>query len=192
MGKTESIVMLMDVSGSLEENNRRIEHLYKNDHHILIGTAFNLCKDKEKAEDLVQELYLYLGEKIRTKLWWGKGFNRMYCVNFLQSRWINKVKRDSKINYKGEIGDEICDSEYDYESDEKLNNSYQSLLSELDKLRSSSIWASSGIFKMYWIDEPEETLAGISKKLKLSNSTVFLHIKKIKNHLKDNLDNPFE
>lgn len=178
-------------SGSWEENNKRIEYLYKNDHHILFGTAYNLCKDKERAEDLVQELYLYLSEKIRSNLWYDKGFNRMYCVNFIQSRFINKVKRDSKITYKGEIKDELEDREYDFGSDEKLDNSYGEVLKQLDELRASPMWASSGIFKMYWIDEPEETLAGISKKLKLSNSTVFLHIKKIRTHLKNNIQNPF-
>ena len=179
-------------SGSIEENNKRIEYLYTNDHHILFGTAYNLTKNKEKAEDLVQELYLYLAHPIRTKLWYGKGFNRMYCVNFLQSRWINKVKRDSKIQYRESISDDIEDSEYNIEKDEKINKCYDSVLNELDELRKSPMWASSGIFKMYWIDEPEETLAGISKKLKLSNSTVFLNIKKIKTHLKNKLDNPFE
>lgn len=179
-------------SGSIEENNKRIAHLYNNDHHILIGTAFNLSKDRDKAEDLVQELYLYLAEKVRPKLWYGKGFNRMYCVNFLQSRWINKIKRDSKIQYRESITDEIEDIEYNWEKDQRLQRGYEEVLSELDSLRKTTMWCSSAIFKMYWIDEPDETLAGISKKLKLSNSTVFLNIKKIKGHLKDNLDNPFQ
>lgn len=182
----------MDKTGSLEENNKRIEHLYKNDHHILYGTAYNLCKNKEKAEDLVQELYLYLADPIRPQLWYGEGFNRMYCVNFIQSRWINKAKRDNKIQYRDTITDDTIDTEYDYDTDLKLSKGYDSVLAELDSLRKSPMWASSGIFKMYWIDEPDETLAGISNKLKLSNSTVFLHIKKIKTHLKNNLDNPFD
>lgn len=180
------------ISGSWEENNRRIEHLYKNDHHILFGTAFNLTKDKEKAEDLVQDLYTYLAEEVRMKIWYGEGFNRMYCVNFLQSRWINKTKRDKKIGYKSEILDDSIDEIYNEEEDMKIETAYEGVLSQLDQLRASKMWASAGIFKMYWIDEPEETLAGISNKLKLSNSTVFLHIKKIKSHLKDNLDNPFK
>lgn len=179
-------------SGSWEENNKRIEHLYKNDHHILFGTAYNLTKNKEKAEDLVQELYLYLAEQVRPKIWYGKGFNRMYCVNFLQTRWINKVKRDSKINYGGKIDDDREEIPYDEEKDKQIQKGYEDVLKELDILRVSKMWASAGIFKMYWIDEKDETLAGISKKLKLSNSTVFLNIKKIKNHLKDNLDNPFK
>jgi len=52
-------------SGSYEENTIRLDTLYKKHHKLFIGTAYNLSKDEDRAADLVQDLYLYLGEKVR-------------------------------------------------------------------------------------------------------------------------------
>ena len=52
------------------ENNKRLETLYKQSHNWLIAVAYNLCKDKEVADELVGELYLYFAEKCNPSLWY--------------------------------------------------------------------------------------------------------------------------
>lgn len=181
-------------SGSMIENNKRLEVLYKESHQKLLGVAFNSSKHQESAEDLVGELYCYLGEKPRPALYWKNSFNIFYCVKFIQSRWINKAKRDNKIKYNNENITEYhneADREYDVEWDEKIAGAYNDILDELDNMSKTSQWVSAKLMKMYWIDEPDETLEGISKKIKISNSTVFKHIKLAKGHLKNNIKNPF-
>jgi predicted transcriptional regulator len=44
---------------------------------------------------------------------------------------------------------------------------------------------------MYAFDK-EMTFEKLASELKLSKSTVYLNCKKVKKHLKDNLDNPFK
>ena len=78
------------------ENNRRLELLYKQSHNWLIAVAYNLSKDKEVADELVGELYLYLAEKCNPALWYLNSFNLMYAHSFLKSRFLNKIKSDKR------------------------------------------------------------------------------------------------
>ena len=54
-------------SGSMQENTQRLGVLYTKHHQWLLGTAYNISKKQEFAEDLVGELYCYLGEKVNPK-----------------------------------------------------------------------------------------------------------------------------
>jgi len=73
-----------------DENRRRLENLYKESHSWLMAVAFNTSKDRDIANELVSELYLYLAEKINPSLWWGdNSMNLMYCHAFIKTRYIN-------------------------------------------------------------------------------------------------------
>lgn len=181
-------------SGSMIENNKRLEVLYRDSHQKLLGIAFNSCKHQEMAEDLVGELYCYLGEKPRQTLYWKNSFNIFYCVKFIQSRWINKAKRDTKVKYNNEhvkVYHNEADNEYNFDWDTKIDTAYNEVIQTISDMEKTSQWVSAKLYKMYWIDEPDETLEGISKKIKISNSTAFKHIKLAKQHLKNNIKNPF-
>jgi hypothetical protein len=78
------------------ENNKRLEVLFKNSNDWLMACAMNISKDKEIAEELVSELYLYLADKPNPSLWYLTSFNLKYCYMFLQSRFINRVKYDGR------------------------------------------------------------------------------------------------
>ena len=178
-------------SGSYEENTIRLDTLYKKHHKLFIGTAYNLSKDQDRAEDLVQDLYLYLAEKVREKIWYRDSFNVFYCINFLQSRFLNKIKRDKKFHYKAVIEDTLIDSEYDDTFDTKLDEAYDKVLVEISELKKSPQFASAMLYELYWITNPDDTLKQISDKINISNSTSFSHIKKVKEHLKSIIKNPF-
>ena len=179
-------------TGSMQENNDRLEVLYRKHHKLFMGTAYNITKNEVVAEDLVGDLYVYLGEKTREKLWFKDSFNLLYCINFLQTRWLNKVKRDKKISYSADIKDTIIDTDYNTEFDERLDKAYEEVINEVKALQNTNMWTSAKLYSLFWIDNPNMTLKELSQMIGISNSTSFIHIKKVKEHLKNNIQNPFK
>lgn len=175
-----------------KENTKRLETLYNESHQWLLAATFNIVKDKETAEDLVSELYCYLGEKVRPNLWWGKSFNVMYCYAFVKSRFLNKIKRDKKIQYQADNPQtNEPDTEYDIEFDNKIEDTYNEVVAELKRMEFTKQWASSKLFQMYAFDE-NMTLEKLASEIKISKSTAFLNCKKTKVHLKNTIQNPFK
>lgn len=171
------------------ENNKRLDVLYRKSHNWLIAVAFNLSKDKEVADELVGELYLYLAEKCNPAIWYLDSFNLMYAHAFISSRFYNKIKAGKRNVELSDTYDEV-EEEYDTDSDEKIDNTYNQMVDELKRLERTRLWAPSKIYQMYAFDS-EMTFEKLASELKLSKSTVYLNCKKVKKHLKDNLDNPF-
>lgn len=181
--------MRMIDSGSLEETSRRLGVLYNNHHDWLIAVAYNQSKDLNISKDLVQELYLYLGEKQNPKLYFNDSFNLLYCYNFISSRFINFIKRENKTTYVSEWKDRQ-DNVYDIEEDKKLQHAYDSIKKELDNLKTTKLWSSARIYELYAFSDV--TMEELSKKIGISKSTTFLNIKKIKDYLQNKIDNPFD
>ncbi len=171
------------------ENNKRLDVLFRNSHGWLSAVAFNLSKDKEVADELVGELYLYLAEKCNPALWYLNSFNLMYCHAFLNSRFLNRIKAAKRNVQLSDSYDEV-EAEYDVDADAKVEDVYNKMVDELKRLERTRLWAPSKIYQMYAFDK-EMTFEKLAAELKLSKSTVYLNCKKIKKHLKDNLDNPF-
>jgi DNA-directed RNA polymerase specialized sigma24 family protein len=171
------------------ENNKRLDVLFRNSHGWLSAVAFNLSKDKEVADELVGELYLYLAEKCNPALWYLNSFNLMYCHAFLNSRFLNRIKAAKRNVPLSDTYDEV-ENEYDVDADEKVEDVYNKMVDELKRLERTRLWAPSKIYQLYAFDK-EMTFEKLASELKLSKSTVYLNCKKIKKHLKDNLDNPF-
>ena len=171
------------------ENNKRLDVLFRNSHGWLSAVAFNLSKDKEVADELVGELYLYLAEKCNPALWYLNSFNLMYCHAFLNSRFLNRIKAAKRNVQLSDSYDEV-ETEYNVDADEKIDDVYNKMVDELKRLERTRLWAPSKIYQMYAFDK-EMTFEKLASELKLSKSTVYLNCKKIKKHLKDNLDNPF-
>lgn len=178
----------MNSTGSFDENTKRIETLYKNHHNWLESVAWNLSKDKDVTQDLVQELYLYLSNKVNSNLWYLDSFNLKYCHSFLQSRYINLVKRENKNVYPQRWRDKE-DTPYDTEWDEKIDQTYESVEKEIKRLQTTPLWASAKIYELYTFNKT--TMEELSKEVGISKSTTFLNIKKIKDHLRENIANPF-
>ena len=171
------------------ENNKRLEVLFRKSHGWLSAVAFNLAKDKEVADELVGELYLYLGEKCNPSLWYLDSFNLMYAHAFLNSRFLNRIKAAKRNVPLSDSYDDV-DTEYDVDADEKVEDVYNKMVDELKRLEKTRLWAPSKIYQMYAFDS-EMTFEKLASELKLSKSTVYLNCKKIKKHLKDNLNSPF-
>jgi RNA polymerase sigma factor (sigma-70 family) len=179
-------------SGSIEEVNIRLTNLHNNHHKWLYACAYNQSKDTRVSEDLVQELYLYLATKRNPKLFYNDSFNLLYCHNFIRSRYINFIKRENKTSLISETPSERIDKEdsvYDIEYDKKLHHAYDMIKEELERLSKTKMWSSSKLYELYAFSEL--TMEELSTEIGLSKSTVFLNIKKIKEHLKEVINNPF-
>lgn len=173
----------------INENKQRIDVLYKKHHKWLLSVAVNITADKDIAEELVGELYLYLLEKNNPALWYLDSFNLMYLRSFIKSRYINKLKVDNRMDTFSKKY-ETEDEEYDVEWDMKLENTYNQIVDELRDLERTKMWASSRLAQMYFFDT-DMTLEKLANNIKISKSTAFLNVKKIKTHLKNNIENPF-
>ena len=171
------------------ENNRRLETLYNQSHNWLIAVAYNLCKDKEIADELVGELYLYLAEKCNPSLWYLNSFNLMYLHSFIRSRYFNRIKADKRKTEFTEANDDVVE-EYDTDWDKKLEDAYNDVVSELKNMERTRAWASSKLYQLYAFDKGM-TLERLAGEIGISKSTAFLQTKKAKIHLRNTLKNPF-
>lgn len=178
------------VSGSVEleiDVQSRLKVLYIRHHDWLRSVAYNLSKNSDIADDLIQDLYLYLGEKKNKNLFFLDSFNLKYCHLFLSSRWVNLVKREQKNVYTDGIKD-TEDTPYNEEWDRELQRFEQDVVKELDKLRNTSLWSSAKIYELYQFSD--KTMEELSNDIGISKSTTFLNVKKIKQHLQDNIKKP--
>ena len=181
-------------SGSVElqkECERRLTNLYNESHKWLISSARKITKNTEEAEDMVQELYMYLHQKCNPKLFWGDdSYNLFYASKFINSRFINKTKKLNRITYVEEIWDTELDIPYDTEKDLEIQKVHELVLEELKHLEKTKMWASSKIFQLYWMSD--KTLDEVAKDIKISKSTTFLAVRKIRTYLKEVIKNPYE
>jgi len=182
-------------SGSIQqcECERRLVGLYNESHNWLLRSAKKITKHQQESECLVSELYEYLHMKCNPKLFYGENtYNLFYCNKFLHSRFMNKVKKLNRVSLIGdytalEQRDEI---EYDVDKDIQLETAHREVIEELNRLQITKMWPQARIFELYWMSD--DTLDEVARKTKISKSTVFLAVKKVRRYLKDVVDNPFK
>ena len=172
-----------------KENTKRLELLYRQSHNWLTAVAFNLSKDKEVADELVGELYLYLGEKCNPSIWYLNSFNLMYCHSFIKSRFLNRIKSDKRKTELSADYDEV-EVEYDIDNDQRLEDAYNAIVDELKAMERTKKWASSKLYQLYAFDK-DMTLERLASEIGISKSTAFLQTKKAKIHLRTTIPNPF-
>jgi DNA-directed RNA polymerase specialized sigma24 family protein len=182
--------MINDITSSIaEECEKRLDTLYRESHTWLLQVSYNITKNREESEDLTMELYEYLIKKQNPKIFYLKSYNLMYCMAFLKHRWINKTKKLNRITYVGEFQTNEPDEVYDVDRDIAIMKAHEEVQSEIKRLKKTKHFAPAMIYEMYWASE--DTLQELADKIGISKSTCFIHIKKIRQHLKKVIDNPF-
>ena len=179
------------ITGSIAiECHRRLTNLYTESNTWLVREAKKITKNKEEAEDLVQELFEYLHLKQNPKLWWGdNSYNLFYCNKFLHSRFMNKVRKLNRTTYVEVMPDREDDIPYDEERDLMIQKAHEEIVDELKRLSVTKQWPQAKIFELYWMSD--DTLDEVSNKIKISKSTTFLAVKKIRKYLEEVINNPF-
>jgi DNA-directed RNA polymerase specialized sigma subunit len=81
------------------------------------------------------------------------------------------------------------DIPYDTERDLAIQKAHDLVMQELNNLKVTRMWPSAKIFELYWMSD--KTLDEVAKDIKISKSTTFLAVKKIRNYLKQVIENPF-
>jgi hypothetical protein len=180
-----------EVTQSVEkECERRLVNLFNESHNWLLQSAKKVTKNREEAECLVSELYQYLHIKKNVKLWWGENsYNLLYCSKFLKCRYINKTKKLNRTTYVEDIWDTELDIPYDEEQDTAMQKAYDDVMVELKRLETTKLWPSAKIFSIYWMSD--KTLDEVARDIKISKSTTFLAVRKIRKYLEQVIDNPF-
>jgi DNA-directed RNA polymerase specialized sigma24 family protein len=171
------------------ECNKRLDTLYRMHGEWINNITLNMCKNKDVTEEVVSDLYLYLAEKCNPKLFYKESYNLHYIYFFLKTRSLNLLKRNSKVKTISEDWD-VVDEEYDIEWDNKVEKAYEEVKEELQQMKKRKGFANAMIYEHYWFSE--KTLEEVSKDIGISKSTTFLAVKKVKKHLKNNIQNPFE
>lgn len=171
------------------ENQKRLEILHRNHYNWLLSVAFKVSKSKTTSEDLIQELYVYLAERNDENLYFNDSFNLQYCRSFILSRFYNLIKVENRWDTISDDYD-VEDLPYDEEFDRKLEKSYGEVVREIENMKKMKGWSSAMLAEMYWFGNM--TFDELSKEIKISKSTAFLNVRKVKDRLRNNLDNPFK
>jgi DNA-directed RNA polymerase specialized sigma24 family protein len=176
-----------------QEIRKRIEVLFKEHGVWLIQSATNITKNPQDAEDLVGDLYIYLLEKGTPKLYYRDSINALYCYRFLQTRWINKVVKRDKVRITSDIYHpkyEPIDEEYSSELDDEIMKSFELVQQELQRLSITREWSKVRLFELYY--GSEDTMVQVANKIGICKSTMFMNLKKVREHLKQTVPNPFQ
>jgi RNA polymerase sigma factor (sigma-70 family) len=175
-----------------KEIKKRLEVLYREHGTWLIQSATNITKNPQDAEDLVGDLYIYLLEKGTPKIYYKDSINALYCYRFLQTRWINKVVKRDKVRISGDTYHpkyEPIDEEYSSELDEQIMESFEAVNQELQRLSTTREWSKVRLFELYY--GSEDTMVQVANKIGICKSTMFMNIRKVREHLKNTCPNPF-
>ena len=100
-----------------KEKNNIISHLYNTQHQWLIACAFNLTKNQDAAEELIQNLYVQLLEmnNLDKIIYQGNSLNQYYLYKIVKSLFIKSINKQTHTN---EITLAI---EETYEGDDYMN-----------------------------------------------------------------------
>lgn len=184
------------ISGSISiECERRLTNLYNESHKWLLQVAFKVTKNTENAEDMVMELYEWLHTKQNPKIFWGtNSYNLLYCSKFIKHRFLNKTKKLNRVTLIGSSADmkgsEIEDVEYNTEQDIRMQVAHEDIMRELHKLSATRMWPQAKIFELYWCSD--KTLDRVARDIGISKSTTFLAVRKIRQYLKEVIENPYD
>lgn len=161
-------------------NSERVQALHKKHNTWLLACCYNLTQDKDKAEDLLQEVYLHLLEmKDLQKIIYNEtDLNLFYTYKIIKSKFLNNEKskkKIDKISLKEELVESHADEEYNLDSD-----SITEMLLELvkDTLDKDLHWFDSKLFITYI--EEEHSIQSLHEATKISKNSIFNSLSKTK------------
>lgn len=169
---------------------KRIDVLHRKHYIWLLQSSKNITKNTQDAEDLIGDLYVYLLERGNSKIYYKDSFNLMYLYRFLQTRWINKINNSKKLKLEYNLDSlDFEDDPYPLEEDLVMMKAYDDIQQELERLSTTRMWPKAKLFQMYY--DSDDYMIEIANKIGISKSTTFISIKKVREHLKSIIKNPF-
>ena len=163
-------------------NNELVKIVYLNHHVWISQVAFNFTQDKDTAEDLTQELYLYLMQmKDINKIRYNNTVNLFYLYKALKSKFLNSIKQSKKIQILPVEEDflEIEDQEYNYDKDEE----FEIMLQATKGLLETDIhWFDAKLLQTY-INE-DHSIASLHQATGISKSSIWTSLDKTRKYIK--------
>ena len=168
---------------------KRLDVLHRKHYQWLYSVGFKISKSSNTTEDLIQELYIYLLERDDKELYYEDSFNLQYCRTFILSRFYNLVKVENRWDTISADYDEE-ETPYNEEFDMKVEKAYNDLIKELEYMKKMKGWSSAMLAELYWFGNM--TFEELASEIGISKSTAFLNVRKVKERLKEKLNNPFK
>lgn len=162
-------------------NNTQVEALYRKSNDWLLKCAYNFTRDREEAEELVQEVYLYLlqMENIE-KIKFGNALNLLYIYRIIKSKYLSGLNKNKTTQLLDDA--EITSEEYDYLADEEFERVLGIVNYELGN-ESDVPWFDKRLLNVYLTEG--HSLTSLSKATKISRSACWNSINKTKKYLKN-------
>jgi len=138
------------------------------------------------AEDLTQELYLYLMQmKDINKIRYNNTVNLFYLYKALKSKFLNSIKQSKKIQVLPVEEDylEIEDQEYNYDKDEEFE---VMLAATKDLLETDVHWFDAKLLQTY-INE-DHSIASLHQATGISKSSIWTSLDKTRKYIKNSYD----
>lgn len=163
-------------------NTKIVEIVYKNHHVWISQVAYNFTQNSIDAEDLVQELYVFLMEMNDiNKIRFNDTVNLFYIYKILKSKFLNGKKKSSKINILPIEEDylDLEDTVYNVEKDME----FEKMLSITNHLLEDNVhWYDSKLLQTY-VNEGH-SIASLHKATGISKSSIWTTIDKTRKYIK--------
>jgi hypothetical protein len=165
-------------------NNQLVEHTYKKHNVWLIQCAYNFTNSKDKANELVQDLYLRLLElQDIKKIMYKEDINLYYIYKMLRSIYLNGQKKSITMLPIDEELYNLSTSEYDEQADSDWERALALSNEALDQL----YWFDTKLFRVYI--EENHSIQSLHNATGISNSTIWTSMKKTKQYVRDYVKN---
>jgi len=169
------------------ENSKLVEVVYLNHHKWILQVAFNFTQDINTAEDLTQELYVYLMEmKNINKIKYNNTVNLFYIYKIVKSKFLNSLKQSKKMNLT-EINEDYLDVPEEVYNEDK-DTEFEELIRKTKHLLETEVhWFDSKLLQTY-VDE-DHSIASLHKVTGISKSSIWTSLNKSKQYIRENINN---
>jgi hypothetical protein len=144
--------------------------------------AYNFTKNESKAEELLQDVYLYLLEmKNIDKIIFNKNeLNLLYIYRIIKTRYLKSISKNNTIGLTEDI--DCSSDEYDHIADAEFERTLAIVQYELSD-SGSMHWFDKRLLQVY-IDD-DHSLTSLSQATKISRSACWNSINKSKKYIKN-------
>ena len=164
-----------------KERNDLITHLYNTQHKWLLACAFNLTKNQDDAEELVQQLYLQLMEmnNLNKIIYQGDSLNQYYLYKIIKSLFIKSTKVESHSAITPVIEDTYEGDDF-IENDGGIEHRVQGYIH--DALQNLP-WFDVRLWEVY--SNEKHSIVSLHNATNISTSTIWSSQQKLKRFVKE-------
>lgn len=164
-------------------NGERVALLYQKHKDWLTAVAFNFTQDQNRAQDLLQDVYLYLLEMkdLEKIIYSERDLNLYYIYQLIRSKYLNGIKKKKKINITP-LEEEYLENEGENEYDEQADANTERLLQIIKEGLEELHWFDKKLFETY--HNEGHSISSLHEATKISRNTIWQSLSKTKKYIK--------